>query len=626
MIVMQPSNKIQVERDETIPRLKREEMSQQIVGEHDDDYIIQYSGQRNPKMPELPGSSLSADLKTHQDVSRKRADENDFAFFEDVISSDLCPEYNGYNTKMCRDQGHSLKSKTTVAYLPLIDRPPADTSTMMTAMLKAKRISRSIGQEYVVFTADQQLYRVALHATWENPARFSNIYLRLGGMHLLMSYCGCIGTPMAETGLAEILSVPFGGVLKMLTGKKYPQNVRAFRILVEELLRPLYTKHQMNCMDDLQQVLNDASRKSRTAKLWIDCLIRPGLLIMKFIRAERESDWPLHLDAVREMMPLFFAARHTHYARYALYYLGTMENMPEDVSRHFKNGEHTMHHNAGLFNGIWTDMAIETTFMRHGHGRSGIIGITLKPETLKTWAYSLHTCNGIERDLDDMRTDEKQPEQTHHKEEMNSRIKADAKDRHVLRDKLELCIDPLDADQHPSDGLVNIDSGRIVANPLVNVDNAVYLGSQQLQAFEKSWPAGFHDTIPKLVHTMALPLKHIEVGDTKVFDTEVIYARAMGLQASSGDIDTNNLLAHELSPYPTSMFNEKGHMREAKTKSRLKKSLHEESSTSLAAEDIDASFLDGCAVLWVVTWPLHTRSGLLLIINKTHSVMVVSNL
>ena len=26
--------------------------------------------------------------------------------------------------------------------------------------------------------------------------------------------------------------------------------------------------------------------------------------------------------------------------------------------------------------------------MRYGHGRKGIIGITLKPETLETWAYT----------------------------------------------------------------------------------------------------------------------------------------------------------------------------------------------------------------------------------------------
>ena len=52
----------------------------------------------------------------------------------------------------------------------------------------------------------------------------------------LVSYCGCIGTLMADIGIVEILSVAFGGVQKMLSGKKFPQNVRALMMLVEELL------------------------------------------------------------------------------------------------------------------------------------------------------------------------------------------------------------------------------------------------------------------------------------------------------------------------------------------------------------------------------------------------------
>ena len=45
-------------------------------------------------------------------------------------------------------------------------------------------------------------------------------------------------------------------------------------------------------------------------------------------------------------------------------------------------GFHVMRHVKGLWNGIWSDMFIETTFIRYGHGKPGIIGITLKPQTL----------------------------------------------------------------------------------------------------------------------------------------------------------------------------------------------------------------------------------------------------
>ena len=102
---------------------------------------------------------------------------------------------------------------------------------------------------------------------------------------------------------------------------------------------------------------------------------------------------------------------------------------------------------------------------------------------------------------------------------------------------------------------------------------------------------------------MSLSRKHLKVGQNKVFDTETFYARAMCLHTSSRGIDTTKLLAHELAPFPTSMFDESGHMREAKTKSNLKNALKVDTSSRSAEKDVDAVFLDGCAVLWVVSWP-----------------------
>ena len=158
-----------------------------------------------------------------------------------------------------------------------------------------------------------------------------------------------------------------------------------------------------------------------------------------------------------------------------------MEAMPEVVRQHFVKGEHTTHHNAGLFNGIWSDMAIETTFMRYGHGHSGIIGITvtLRPETSKTWVYSLHACNTVVSNMDQMRTQEQHVPafQTHHKDEAKARVKTDTKDRKAHRDKLEVCIDPL----HPEDnqqGLVNIVTGQVLTHTSLNIDNATKLGNQ----------------------------------------------------------------------------------------------------------------------------------------------------
>ena len=161
------------------------------IDDDGDDYIIYDNiGQKKPAMPNMPQFPLPEEQTTLESVSMNRAKEIDFKFFKAMNYSEDCPEYNGYNTRLCREQGHSVQPKTRVVYLPMINQPPADPSTMMAAMLRAKSVTENTGQKFVVITADQQLYRVAVHIMWENQTLFGNVYLRLGGMHLLMSYIG----------------------------------------------------------------------------------------------------------------------------------------------------------------------------------------------------------------------------------------------------------------------------------------------------------------------------------------------------------------------------------------------------------------------------------------------------
>lgn len=266
-------------------------------------------------------------------------------------------------------------------------------------------------------------------------------------MHTLMSFVGAIGGLMSGSGLEDVLSGTFAGVPKMLTGKKYPQNVRALRLVVE-LLRPLVT-NGMETLLELVNLLDRDIQESKTKRLWVECLIHPVLTLMAFVRAEREGDWPLHLLAVQKMVPYFFAAGHVHYARYCLVYLRSMQGLPPNVSEHFMAGEHVMRHQDGLWNGLWSDMFIETTYMRYGHGPSGIIGSTLNETTLAIWAYSHCTLTQIQKDLHEMRTGTSDEAVVTHKEEGKTRMKEDQADRAKLREILQACVDPLDASKHP---------------------------------------------------------------------------------------------------------------------------------------------------------------------------------
>ena len=129
-----------------------------------------------------------------------------------------------------------------------------------------------------------------------------------------------------------------------------------------------------------------------------------------------------------------------------------------------------------------------------------------------------------------------------------------------------MCINPLDPEQHP-ETIINVVNGMIGPSS-VNVDKTIDIGIRQMKDFEKNLPDGFCDSIPMKVVTMAATKKSLKVGDTKVYNTELIYSRVIGLQAR--DVSINEVMSCELSPVPTALFSDSGEMRIAKSKLALK--------------------------------------------------------
>ena len=54
---------------------------------------------------------------------------------------------------------------------------------------------------------------------------------------MLMNFIHATAIIMADSGMKEVLARTFGSVDKILKGKKYPQNFRALRMLVVEVIR-----------------------------------------------------------------------------------------------------------------------------------------------------------------------------------------------------------------------------------------------------------------------------------------------------------------------------------------------------------------------------------------------------
>jgi len=154
-----------------------------------------------------------------QQVSLNRVASEDLAFVKQVLKSKPGPEYSGFNTQRARRAEQQPQPKTAVVYNPFLDMTPAEPDTMKTAMVEAQRLTHLTGQEWTVFTNDQQLYKEVVPITWVDRDMFQQFISRLGGMHMLMSFVGCIGSLREVSGLEDILASTFAGVPKLLSGK-----------------------------------------------------------------------------------------------------------------------------------------------------------------------------------------------------------------------------------------------------------------------------------------------------------------------------------------------------------------------------------------------------------------------
>lgn len=87
-----------------------------------------------------------------------------------------------------------------------------------------------------------------------------------------------------------------------------------------------------------------------------------------FIRAERLSDWNLHLWCIPNIIPYLYAAEHFQYEKGAQLYLQDMSALadkmdPEEIAL-FKEGYFSIRRTEKAFSGTWSDMIIKKSLMR----------------------------------------------------------------------------------------------------------------------------------------------------------------------------------------------------------------------------------------------------------------------
>lgn len=146
------------------------------------------------------------------------------------------PEWKGFMHSVTKSLTYAV---TKVIPLLFVNSPPSNYDTLYTVLNYAAEECLKLKQRTCFVTFDQPFYIKAreIVAASSNDSRFSNIVIRLGGFHLLLSFLGCIGYIIAGSGLKELLSSIYAinSAEKMMQGHAYARAVRA-HLLVQTAL------------------------------------------------------------------------------------------------------------------------------------------------------------------------------------------------------------------------------------------------------------------------------------------------------------------------------------------------------------------------------------------------------
>ena len=127
--------------------------------------------------------------------------------------------------------------------------------------------------------------------------------------------------------------------------------------------------------------------KSPTFMYW-DLIMRYETLILIFVRAHREKNFPLYVRVLEELTPLFFALDHVNYSRWMPVHIRDMKSLPTAIKEEFKERSHwVLSKTTNTFSSIPFDQAHEQE-NKIVKGSGGAVGLTKNPAAFRRWMLS----------------------------------------------------------------------------------------------------------------------------------------------------------------------------------------------------------------------------------------------
>ena len=519
------------------------------------------------------------------------------------------PGWTGFNSIL---NASMVPPQSKIGYLPVINHPPTELSTVRTVLHNAMSIAAQTGQEDIIVVFDQAIYAKAQEILWQEARHrvrehniLRGIVVSRGGFHITCTLLSVLGKRFGDAGLWDLLVesevVSSGSVDGVLAGKHYKRALYAHKAVLEALFRSLWGQFEewvrstadtyVNLSplllalskarsrlsaDSVRDLLNTetfqellslyqqflsllASCYGPMAQFWLSYM-DIVLLILRFIRATKEGNWSLHMRCVREMIPWFFCYDHTNYSRYMSVYLCEMQCLPESHPAAFEQlvrGEFAVQQSCTSFSQVPVDQALEQSVNRDTKTSGGLICMTLWPGAVQRWMLTAHLrakFKSICKDMAGVLNNESTVRETG-----TSAITASEESV----SKLSALIGEWRTPFSHSSALVALSSGyEAPLEVQLDLINAFQRGVHAMEDFFAqrllSTATGFHEPIKKMKMTTFSDI--VKVKRTSASNSGVAIARAdsalfsrLALVAQTRRLNMRDVLSYELGALPWSL-------------------------------------------------------------------------
>ncbi len=185
----------------------------------------------------------------------------------------------------------------------------------------------------------------------------------LGGLHTEMALWKTLGDILEGSGwttaLTEAEVSSTGTAASFLKCVHLTRTRHAHQVTVLTLQKLQHEAFmQSGCDESGEAWVSKMCERSPTFKYW-NLILKYETLILIFVRAHRESNFPLYVEVLEKLVPLFFALDHINYSRWLPVHIRDMRILPEYIKDEFEKRCHWVVSKNNRFSTIPVDQAHE---------------------------------------------------------------------------------------------------------------------------------------------------------------------------------------------------------------------------------------------------------------------------